>query len=355
MEIDLNAFLDNIKNIKEYTGTNKEIMPVIKANAYGTYINTKIDIINNFNIVAVAIVNEAIELRQQGYDKEIFILNQPYIDELDKIIDNNILFGLSSLEFLVQILDTSKTIRVHLEIETGMNRTGINVKDLGMFIKKIKTNKNIIVEGVYTHLSSADYDTEYTNRQISLFEEAVKIVKSNFDTVKYIHTSASNGLLNYNLSFTNLVRPGIIMYGYESFKGASDIIDIKPISKLKSKIIFIKDIDAFEYISYSKKYMTTRKSKIATIPIGYADGLSRLLSNRGFVIINGSKAPIVGNVCMDSIMVDVTEIEETKIGTDVYIWDNDKIKVDDVAEKCETINYEVICQVSDRVPRIFLI
>ena len=354
MEINLNTFQENINKIREYIGPNKDIMPVIKANAYGTHINKRIDIINNFNIVAVALANEALELRNLGYNKDIFILNGPYIDELDKIIDNNIVFGLSSIELLNVLLNSNKIVRVHLEIETGMNRTGINIKDLDIFIKKIKTNKNIVVEGIYTHLSSADYDTEYTNRQISLFKEAVNKVKSNFNKIKYIHLGASNGLINYQVPFTNLVRPGIIMYGYESYEGASEIIDIKPVCKLKSKIVFIKELDSFEYIGYSKTYMTARRSKIATIPIGYGDGISRRLSNKGYVVINGYKAPIVGNVCMDSIMVDITEVQNAKVGTDIYIWDNDKIKLDDVAEQCQTISYEVMCQISDRVPRIFL-
>ena len=176
MEINLNTFQENINKIREYIGPNKDIMPVIKANAYGTHINKRIDIINNFNIVAVALANEALELRNLGYNKDIFILNGPYTDEIDKILDNNIVFGLSSVELLEVLLNYNKKVRVHLEIETGMNRTGINVKDLDKFIKKIKTNKNIIVEGIYTHLSSADYDTEYTNRQISLFKEAVNKV-----------------------------------------------------------------------------------------------------------------------------------------------------------------------------------
>lgn len=353
MEVNLNNFKENIKNIRDYVH-NKEIMPVIKANGYGTYINKRIDVINEFNIVAVAIADEAVEIRKLGYEKDIFILNQPYIEEIDNIIDNDIVFGLSSSEFLDELLKTDKTVRVHLEIETGMNRTGINIDDLDMFIEKIKANNNIIVEGAYTHLSSADSDTNYTNRQIAIFKSAVQIVKNNFDTIEYIHCEASNGILNYNLDFTNLVRPGLIMYGYDTFDGVGELIDIKPICKLKSKITFLKEIDNGEYIGYFKSYVTTKKSKIATLPIGYADGISRMLSNKGYVVIDGKKAPIVGKVCMDSIMVDVTNVDGVKIYDDVYIWDNDIIKLSDIAELCDTSNYEVISRISYRVPRMFL-
>ena len=353
MEVNLNNFKENIKNIKNYV-YNKEIMPVIKANGYGTYINKRIDVINEFNIVSVAIVDEAIEIRNLGYEKDIFILNQPYIGEIDNIIENNIVFGLSSSESLDELLKTNKRIRVHLEIETGMNRTGINVNDLDMFMKKIKSNNNIVVEGVYTHLSSADSDIEYTDRQIDIFKSTVQIVKNNFDTIKYIHCEASNGILNYNLDFTNLVRPGLIMYGYDTFDGFGELIDIKPVCKLKSKITFLKEVGSGEYIGYSKSYMTTSKSKIATVPIGYADGISRLLSDKGYVLINGKRAPIVGKVCMDGIMIDVTDINDVCIYNDVYVWDNDIIKLEDVSKLCNTINYEVICRISDRVPRVFM-
>ena len=353
MEVNLNNFKENIKNIRDFV-SNKEIMPVIKANGYGTYINKRIDILDDFNIVAVAIVDEAVEIRRLGYEKDIFILNQPYIEEIDSIIENDIIFGLSSCEFLNELVKTDRRVRVHLEIETGMNRTGININDLDCFIEKLKTNSNIIVEGVYTHLSSADSDIDYTNMQIDIFKKAVEITKNNFDTIKYIHCEASKGILNFNLDFTNLVRPGMVMHGYDMFDGASDLIDTKPVCKLKSKITFLKETLCGEYIGYSKSYMTTRKSKIGTVPIGYADGISRILSNRGYVVINGKKAPIVGKVCMDSIMIDVTDIEDVKIYDDVYIWDNDIVKLSDVAELCDTSNYEVISRISYRVPRIFI-
>lgn len=353
MEVDLNSFRENIKNIKKYVD-DKEIMPVIKANAYGTHINKNLNILNMFDIVAVAMVDEAIDIRKLGYGKDIFILNQPYIAELNKIIDYDIVFGLSSSEFLEELLNIDKNVRVHLEIETGMNRTGINVNDLDWFIDKLKSNKNIIVEGVYTHLSSADYDEEYTNRQLQWFEDAVRVVKNSFDTIKYVHAEASNGILNYNVDVTNLVRPGLIMYGYETFEGVRDMIELMPVCKLKSKITFLKEIDSGEYVGYSNSYKTNKRMKIATVPIGYADGLNRMLSNKGNVVVNGIVVPIIGKVCMDSIMLDVTNVHDVIVGDDVYIWDNDKITLDDVAGECSTINYEIISTISDRVPRIFI-
>mgnify|MGYP003304295640 CR=1 FL=1 len=354
MEIDLKALEHNIKEIKKYIGPSITIMPIIKANAYGTYINYRKDILEQFNIVGVATVDEAVDLRNNGYTKEIFVLNQPYITEIDKIIKYNITTSLSEYNFLQELIKKQTKVKVHLEIETGMNRTGININELNSFIETIKKYSNIEIEGIYTHLSSADYDEDYTNKQLDIFKTAINITKNILGKLKYIHTSASNGLLNYQNNYCNLVRPGIILYGYDSSSKTKEKINVKPISKLKSKITFLKTVEDGTSISYSRTYITKGKTKIATIPMGYADGLPRSLSNKGKVIINGQKVPIIGNICMDSFMADVTDIKEVNIGDDVYIWDNKIITLEEVASTANTINYEIICTISNRVPRLYL-
>lgn len=352
MEVSSKTFNKNIDKIEKYV-KGKKIMPVIKANGYGTYINKNLSVINRFDIVAVAIVDEAKELRKLGYKKDIFVLNQPYKEDIKDIIKYDVIIGISDFEFLNELNKVNNKIKVHLEIETGMNRTGIKINDLNKFIEKIKKINNIIVEGVYTHLSSADYDFEYTNGQLDKFKEAVNIIKENFNSIKYIHSSASNGIINFNDNISNMVRPGIIIYGYESFKGAKEKIDVKPICKLKTKIDFIKEIDKNESVSYSRKFKANKKMKVATIAIGYADGLRRNLTD-GYVVVNNKKAKIIGTICMDSCMIDITDIEDVKIGTDVYIWDNKLITLDEVALKSNTINYEIMSTISYRVPRTFI-
>ena len=352
MEIDLKSFSENMNNIQKYIG-NKKMIPVIKANGYGTYVNKCIDVISKYEIVAVAIAQEAVELRKLGFKNEIFILNQPFKYDIQDIIEYNITIGLSEISFLEELNSINHKIKVHLEIETGMNRTGIKLGNLNEFIDKVKKNKNIIVEGVYTHLSSADFDEEYTNKQLDTFKKAVQIIKSNFDGIKYIHSSASNGLLKFDDGVSNYTRPGIIMYGYESYEGVKDMLDIKPISTLKTKVTYLKEVEEGESISYSRKYKARSKIKVATIPIGYADGFRRELFGKGEVVINNKKAPIIGTICMDSLMVDVTGIENVKVGTDVYVWDNKIITLEDIANKCNTINYEILCTISNRVPRVF--
>ena len=351
MEINTKNFINNINKIKKYV--NKEIMPIIKANGYGTHINQNISLINMFNIVGVAIIDEAIELRKINYQKEIFVLNQPSIEDIPDIIKYNITIGISEISFIKELIKTTEKIKVHLEIETGMNRTGIKPEDINKILSLLNKNNKIIIEGIYTHLSSADSDSEYTKKQLEIFEYAVNEIKPKIKTIKYIHSSASNGLLNYKDNISNLVRPGLIIYGYETFINSNKIISVKPIATLKTKITFLKEVDKDTSISYSRRYITKRKMKVATIPIGYADGLRRELSNKGYVVIKGEKAQIIGSICMDSCMIDVTNIKNVRVGTEVFIWDNKIITIDDIANYCNTINYEILCGISDRVIRVF--
>lgn len=352
MEVSIKSFNNNINEIKKYV-SDKKIIPVIKANAYGTYINKRLDVINNFDIVAVAKVSEAIELRELGYEKEIFLLNQPSILEIEDILKNNVTVGVSSLDFLNIVIEQNFKMKIHLEIETGMNRTGIKIKDINNFVDILKNNNNIHLDGVYTHFSCADDDVKYTNKQIELFKEAVAIIKNNF-SLTYIHSSASNGLLNYDDGVSNAVRPGIIMYGYESFNGANKLINLEPVCKLKTIITFLKEIEENESISYGRSFISDKRMTIATIPIGYADGLRRSLSNKGFCVIKGKKCPIVGKICMDSTMVDVSEVKDVELGEEVFIFDNNLITLDDIADLSDTINYEILSNISCRVSRIFI-
>lgn len=349
MEVNLSDFKYNINSIKKYLNKDVLLMPVVKANGYGTYLNLS-TILDDFKMVCVALVDEGVLLREKGYKGDILVINQPDVNEIDEIFKYKLIVGLSDEEFLEEMVKFDDKFRVHIEIDTGMGRTGIT--DLTL-VEKIKKYPNIIVEGVYSHLSSADDDEEFTKNQINLFNDYVEKIKSVFPDIKYVHLAASNGIINYPSSYYNAVRVGIIMYGYESYSGCSKKLDLKPICKLKSKITFLKEVDEGTPISYNHDFITKNKSLIATIPIGYADGLRRELTNKGHVVVNGSLCPIVGKVCMDSIMVDVTNVECT-LGDDVYIWDNELLTVDDIARECNTINYEIISTISSRVPRIFI-
>lgn len=352
MEINLKNFQHNMASIREKIGPDVAIMPVIKANAYGTYLNHRLDILNQYDIVAVANVDEGVFIRKLGYRKQIFVLNQPYETEIEKIIAYNIIVGISSYDFADQLGKTGEPIKVHLEIGTGMGRTGVHPYRIDKYIEHLPSN--VIVEGIYTHLSSADIDDTYTLKQLKSFNAAVATAREMLGNIKYIHAAASNGIVNFPDSHFNLVRTGIIMYGYASADDTLDKIDIKPIASLKGKITFLKTVNAGTSIGYSRSYITDRESKVATVPLGYADGMRRTFSNGWEVMIRGKKVPIIGKVCMDSFMVDVTDIEDVALGDEVIIWDNENITVEQLAEHCDTINYEILCSISDRVPRAFV-
>ncbi len=352
MEVDLNNFKYNINSIKNIVGESVEIMPVIKANAYGTYINTRLDIINDFNIVAVATVDEAVYIRNIGYEKEIFVLNQPYKTEIQKIVDNNIVVGISSIEFAEELGKVNRKVKVHVEFGTGMGRTGINPARAEEYINGLP--QNVEVEGIYTHFSSADSDDDYTKKQLESFNSAIEVVKRICPNLKYIHAAASNAILNYSNSYFNLVRPGIIMYGYPSADDTYEKISLKPVAKLKSTVTFLKTVKEGTSIGYNRSYITTRETKVATVPIGYADGFRRTFSNNGEVLIKGQKAKIIGKICMDSFMCDVTDISDVATGDEVVIWDNENITLEELAKKCDTINYEILSCISGRVPRVFI-
>lgn len=354
MEVNINHFKNNIEEIRKRLNPNTTIMPIIKANAYGTYLNTRLDVINEFEIVGLATVDEGVAIRNLGYEKDIFILNQPAISEIDKIIENDLVIGLSSDYFLKEVQKQNKVMRVHLEIETGMGRTGLSLGQVSNFINEIQKTNHVKVEGIYTHLSSPDTDEQYTKSQLETFQKAVEMIKEKIKDIKYIHTSASNAIINAPEAQYNLIRPGMILYGYESGEGIHEKIALKPVAKLKSKITFLKTVKEGTSISYGRSFSTVRESKIATIPIGYADGFRRELSNKGYVLIRGQKVPIVGKVCMDGFMADVTELDEVEVGDDVWIWDNHLITLDEIAHKCNTINYEIMSTISARVPRKFI-
>ena len=352
LEINLNNLEFNIKQIKNKVGKDIQIMPVLKANGYGTYINQRLDILNQFNIVAVANVDEGIFLREIGYEKEIFVLNQPFESEIEKIIKYNIVVGISSYRFAEKLAEVKDDVVVHLEIETGMGRTGINPYKIEDYLHRLSSN--IKVEGIYTHFSSADTDEEYTKKQLELFNVALEKVEKILGNIKYVHAAASNALINCAEARFNLVRPGIILYGYPGAEDTLEKIDIKPISKLKAKIIFLKEVEEGTSIGYSRSYITTKQTKVATVPLGYADGFRRDFSNGWEVLVKGKKVPIIGKVCMDSFMIDVTDVEEVEIGEEVIIWDNENITLEQLAKRCNTINYEILSTIGARVPRKFV-
>lgn len=361
LEIDLKVLSENIKKIKEYVKGKAEIAPVIKADAYGEGAVEFKEILeeNKIKTIAVGLTDEAIILRNAGFTQKILILNELLEAELEEIIKYDLTPRISVLEIaqkLNQIAkQANKIVKIHIEIDTGMGRTGIKPSDAEEFAKQIKQLKNLEIEGIFTHFASADTNPEYTDLQIMAFNNTVEKLERLGIKFRYIHSSASSGILNYlEKTKGNLIRPGIILYGYMPNENMQNKIDVKPTAVLKSKVVFIKDVEKGTSISYGGKYITPKDSKIATIPLGYADGIRRSLSNKGRVYIKGKYAPIVGVVCMDNFMVDVTNIPDIKVGEEVIIWDNKNIMLEEIANICDTINYEILCTIGKRVQRKYL-
>lgn len=353
MDVSLENFKYNYNQIKSFVGDNVDIMPIFKDNAYGSFVNYNIDLINKLGIkiIGVAIIDEGIKLRQLGYKGDILILNQPFAEETYFASKYNLTISVASISLLNKLISSDEEYKIHVEIETGMGRTGLKLEELEEFLAIATKSRNIEITGIFTHFSSSDSNEEYTEKQIATFTKAFEIAKNKVN-LKYIHCCNSAGIINFPKAHFNLVRPGLILLGYYPDESLKNKIQLKPVIKLRSKISFLKKVPENTYISYNRDFCTKRTSKIATVPIGYADGIRRSLSNTGNVVINGKIAPIVGKVCMDCFMVDVTDID-ANINDDVYIWDNEKITVEDIAKIYDTINYEVISSLSNRIPRNF--
>lgn len=363
-EINVDNFLYNINQIKKKVG-NSEIIGVVKANAYGhgAIEISEILIKSGINKLAVANIVEAIELRDNCIDCNIMILGISEIYAIDSILKYNIEPTISSLDFALELnkkaIKLNQLVKVHIAIDSGMGRIGFrNSLDSINEIALIANLSNLKIESIFTHFSTADSkNKDYTNKQIAIYNEMLLNLSKLGIKPPKINLANSAAIMDIEDSHKDFVRPGIIQYGYYPSKEVkSEDFDLKPVLTWKSKVIHLKVVDENEFIGYGQNYKTTKKTKIATIPVGYADGYSRGLSNRGKVIINGKLAPIIGNVCMDQFMVDVTDID-LKIGDEVILLGKSngvKFDAEDIAEILDTISYEVLCLIGRRAPRIYI-
>lgn len=360
LEINLSNFEYNLKNIIEYVKP-KSFLPIVKANAYGMGAKAIIDILNRNNVktVCVAIVPEALELKQNGYKGDVVVLDPCTSEELDVVIDNNLILGLCSEKEITELNEKAqgknKNIRVHLEIEAGSFRAGIKIEDLQKYIDICKALKNISIEGIYVYFAGSAKDEKYVQYQFDTIKQAVNILRDNSITPKCVHM-ANLELIHEvrNDEYVTALRSGLVLYGHDLNDSFVDKLDIKPVSRMVSKISFLKEVEKGESVSYGRTHIAPEKEKIATVPVGYADGLSRVLSNKGRVVINNQVCNIVGTVCMDSILIDVSKLDNVKRNDIVYIWDNEHITVEDLARDSNTINYEIISRIAPRVERKYL-
>ncbi|MDV3429283.1 MAG: alanine racemase, partial [Bacillota bacterium] len=358
------AIVHNLNQIKSAVNSETKIVPVIKANGYGSDSCTIAKILheNGINMFAVADTSEAIKLRKAGINQNILLLYQPSMKEIDNITDYNLTSSVCDLKFIEKLNDKAmqknKLMKVHVEIDTGMGRLGIKPEDSLQFFKKIMEFKHIETEGIFMHYASADSmgtaEMGYSKKQTEIFNAVIKELKGNSIDIKYIHASSSSAIFNYPEANYNMVRPGFVLYGYYPNDFFKKMVNLKPSFKLVSEIIFIKEVPEGTNTGYGSTFTTKRKSKIAAVAIGYSDGLRRALSNKGYICVNNKKAPIVGRINMDITMIDITDIPGVKVGDEAAVFDNELITIEDIAEICDTIGYEIISTISENVKREFI-
>jgi alanine racemase len=364
-EVDLDKLAHNMREIRR-VAKSKDIIAVIKADGYG---HGALDIAptlleNGATRIAVAVVSEAVELRRGGIDAPIMVLGFTPPSLTDMLLRYDIEQTIYSYDLAkdisVMAKKKNKVAKLHIALDTGMGRIGFLPDEESLEeVYKISKLPNIVIEGLYSHFSSADEeDKEYTNNQLKKYNDFYNKITNRGIKINTRHIANSAAIIDLPQTHYEAVRPGIILYGYypssEVLKGE---INLKPVMSLKTNIVHIKKLPAGEYISYGRKFKTNRESVIATLPVGYADGYTRLLFNKAKVIVGGCFAPVVGRICMDQCMIDVTEVKDVKLGDEVILMGEAKnlsFTADNIAELLGTINYEVTCMISKRVPRVYL-
>ena len=365
-EIDLDAIAHNMREIRKITSPDAQIMAVVKADGYGCgfYETTKVLLENGADRLAVAILQEGKQLRKRGIDVPILILGASFEDDIEDIIDSDITPNVCSFEFAKAISEVSerkqKTTKIHIKLDTGMSRVGFLISDNNekviREIEKISQLPHIEIEGIFSHFSTSDEaDDSYTRLQFKRFMEVCNELKNIGINIPIKHICNSAGVMMYPEMHLDMVRPGVILYGmYPSEEVDKSRLNLIPAMTVKSKITFVKEVEAGRGVSYGKEYITDGTTKIATVPIGYADGYLRKIAKCGKMIVNGVKVPIIGRICMDQSMINVSNVHNIERGDEAIIFGREGITIDDLAKWLDTINYEISCVIGKRIPRIYI-
>ena len=363
-KIDLKAILNNINEIKNRIEKDVKIMAVIKADGYGHGADALGDFLKNeVDYYGVATIDEAIELRKFGIELPIMILGYTSPSQYIEIIENNITQTIYTLEMAKEISKAAsicvRQAKIHVALDTGMTIIGFNANENGVLaIADICKLPNLIVEGLFTHFSTADeIDKSYSKLQMDRYDSFVELLEQRKISIPIKHMCNSAGIMEFDHHRFDMVRAGIILYGlYPSEEVNKNSVKLIPALEWKAHVINVNTVDAGHGVSYGKTYITKNKTKIATIGVGYADGYPRALSSKGRVLIHGEYAPIIGRICMDQMMVDVTHINNVEIEDEVTLVGKDGkniISVEELANMAGSFNYEFVCGIGKRVPRIY--
>lgn len=361
--IDLDAIKSNFDSLKSRVPSSVKTMAVVKANAYGHgAVRVAKTLEKKADYFAVAVIEEAIELRDGGIKNPILILSYTSPYQFEALINNELIpsvYRYEDAEMLSQeACRLGKTAVIHIAVDTGMSRIGFKDSEKSAdTVKKISELPNIRVEGIFSHFACADAeDKACALGQKKRFDNFISMLEERGLTIPVKHICNSASIIDFDFSY-DMVRMGISLYGlYPSDEVKKDSVSLTPAMEVVSHIIHIKEIEAGTGVGYGHIYIAPEKRKIATVCIGYADGFNRAFSNKGYVLINGKKAPITGKVCMDQIMVDITDIKDAKIGDHVIIMgssNGETITAEQLGQMCESFNYEVVCTFMPRVMRLY--
>ncbi len=362
--IDTGAVKSNFIRLRKIISTGVKMLSVVKANAYG---HGAVEITKTLedtgcDFFGVALCEEGIELREAGIKSRIIVLGGVYAHQIGDIINYDltpVIFDIKTARLINNALKKrGQDLKVHVKIDTGMGRLGLLPDQVESFFKELKALKNLHVEGILSHFAEADEENRgFSKKQLSIFLNSIDSIRRLGFDPGFIHIANSAALVNNSLSHFNLVRPGIMLYGAYPARHMMGKIKLKPAMRLVTKIVQVKKVPKGFSVSYGRKYVTKEEGTIATIPIGYGDGYPRRLSNKGEVLVRGKRAKVAGVVCMDITMLDVTNIKGVKEGDEVIIigkQGRDEITVDEIAEKADTIPYEIFCGITGRVPRVYI-
>ena len=364
--MDLDALAHNMREIRRLAEKDALVTTVIKADGYGhgakKIAQTLLD--NGADRFAIAVLDEGIELRNAGFGVPILILGFTDKERAEEIVSFNLEQAVYSWELAEAIskaaVKQNKTAKIHIKVDTGMGRIGLKTdRDSVQLIKKISQLPNIVIEGIFTHFAVADaLDKAYTEEQYAKFTWICKELERENVRINVKHCGNSATIIDLPEMHLNMVRAGIILYGLKpSDEVMLDKIELKQVMSLKVRITHVKEIEAGQSVSYGRRFIAEKKSKIASLPVGYADGYTRMLSGKAEALVKGRRVPVVGRICMDQCMIDVTGIEDVKVGDEVVLFGKQGegfIHIDELAEKLDTINYEIVCMISRRVPRVYV-
>lgn len=364
--IHMDAFEHNLKSIKQCIQPGVQIIAVIKMDAYGHGAVKFAEMMDTYEYVwgyAVATLDEAIILRNNGIKKNILVLGYTFPEQYEDLIRYQVRPTIYSMDMAKEFSEVAEklnqSIPVHIKIDTGMSRLGYQVcQESADEIAQISKLPHMLIEGIFTHFSRADEtDKTFTELQLASFDEMIQLLKERQIHIPIHHVSNSAAIIDLKSANLSMVRAGIILYGlWPSDEVKKDNICLRPVMELKSHVIHVKTLQPGRVVSYGGTYEVKEPKVIATIPVGYGDGYARSLSNKGYVLIHGKKAPICGRVCMDQFMVDVTEIEDVKVGDLVTLLGQDQdeeITMEQLGEVSGRFNYEFACDLGKRIPRVY--